>query len=153
MGIAMVKRFLICMMLVFGHVFCVSAMQKQFFLADSSINVQFRTGLQTDLLADILSLFDNAQKSVLVAVSSITEDNIINKLIELQKRGIDVQIIFDETSPHAEDVFQQFLKAGIMPIVNLSNVVGRLMSTAFIVIDDEIVVTGSINLVPEAISP
>ena len=45
----------------------------------------------------LMGLLDNAKNHVFVAMYWLTDRDIINKLIELKQRGIDVQIISDES--------------------------------------------------------
>jgi hypothetical protein len=45
---------------------------------------------------------DNAQKKFFVATNWLTDQKIINQLIELKQIGVDVNVIFDITTPNFE---------------------------------------------------
>lgn len=64
----------------------------------------------------IYNLIDNAQSSIHLMIYHLTDDQVINKLIEAQKRGVEVCIIFDNQTASAGNgkiLFQKMLDAGI----------------------------------------
>jgi hypothetical protein len=95
----------------------------------------------------LMGLLDNAKDHVFVAMYWLTDTSIINKLISLKQRGIDVQIIFDESVDKYKNVdgfVQQLLQNKIIPYV-LPNTPSGIMHNKFVVIDGRFVVTGSAN--------
>ena len=97
----------------------------------------------------LMGLLDNAKNHVFVAMYWLTDRDIINKLIELKQRGIDVQIISDESMTQnknfkLDDFVQQLLQNKIIPYVLPNTQTGR-MHNKFVVIDGKVALTGSAN--------
>lgn len=93
---------------------------------------------------DLYSSLNGAKRQVLVAMYWITDPQIIGKLIQLKKLGIDVKIIFDESSPDSHSLANTFLENQIIPIMRPTSFYG-IMHNKFVVIDDNLVLTGSAN--------
>ncbi len=101
---------------------------------------------------ELFLLLERAKKQVLIAMYWITDDFIIDKLIKTKKRGIDVQIIFDESSKNNINVMNRFLENNIFPVISPSDVQG-LMHNKFLVFDNKIVWTGSVNFTKTGFNP
>ncbi len=105
----------------------------------------------------LFSLLKSAQRQVLVAMYWITDHTIVDKLIELKQRGINVEIIFDESSHDRMRIMNKLLHNNIVPIIFTSEMRGfglerhrvRLMHNKFVVVDDT-VFTGSANFTRKA---
>lgn len=95
-------------------------------------------------LNDLMQHLDRAQKEVIVASYWIFHPTIINKLIELRQKGIDVKVIFDSSTPNNTILIRRFLAADIIPVVaHYSN--EAIMHNKFVVIDDTYTWSGSAN--------
>lgn len=101
----------------------------------------------------LMNLLDNTKKRVFVAVYWITDDPIIDKLISLKRKGIDVQVIFDESVSGIEGFISKFSRNNIIPIVFPSHKVGGIMHNKFLIIDDLVTLTGSANFTKTALNP
>jgi hypothetical protein len=101
----------------------------------------------------LMGLLDNAKDHVFVAMYWLTNQDIISKLISLKQRGINVQIVFDESAnkqnkqKNVDYFIQQLLKSKIIPYV-LPNIQRGKMHNKFVVIDGRFVITGSANFTP-----
>lgn len=115
---------------------------------------------QDKILGPLFSILENARRQVLVAMYWITDELIVNKLIACKKSGRDVQIIIDESS-EGEDYgidLSKFVKVlvaeGIVPIIFPSKTEGiGKMHNKFVVIDGEVVLSGSANFTQAAFNP
>ena len=103
---------------------------------------------------EFLSLLDSARNEVLIAMYWITDQNIVDKIIDLRTRKrINVQVIFDASSLYREELIETFLRHDIQPIVFPSKVTETLMHNKFLVIDNQKVWTGSANFTKKAMDP
>ena len=108
---------------------------------------------------ELFSILDNAKNQVLVAMYWITDESIINKLIELKKKGIDVQVIFDESSGlksknNSISLMKKLLRNDIVPIILPSKPAPTgLMHNKFLIVDNALVWTGSANFTKTAFDP
>jgi len=105
---------------------------------------------------EFIALLDNAKQQVLISTYWITDEFVVHKIIEVKKRGVDVQVIFDESTQTRNDLISNFLKNNIVPIVFPSQqpeADGSLMHNKFLVIDNQIVWTGSANFTKKAFDP
>jgi len=98
-----------------------------------------------------LSKFVDAAKSELLVTSFyLTDQNFIDKLIELKKRGVDVQVIFDSNSTKRSALIKQLTDAGIVPVVSFFRyLTSGIMHNKFLVCDKTIW-TGSANFTAKA---
>ncbi len=103
------------------------------------------------------NLLDNAKQRVLLAMYWLTDDKIIDKLIDLKKKKIDVQIIFDESMDgKGIDIYKlmnKFLNNGIVTLIFPSNEVKGRMHNKFMIVDDNRVWTGSANFTKTVLDP
>ncbi len=92
----------------------------------------------------IIELINNAHSYVYLASFILDEKGIVDSLINASKRGLDVRVVSDsDTMRDYQQVLHRLEDSGIS--VRLDNRAGDYMHDKFIVIDDEIVVTGSTN--------
>ncbi len=112
---------------------------------------------QDDVEAKLLSFLNQARRTVLMAMYWITNDRIIDKLIELKRRGRDVKVIIDESSPDILEVSRILLSGDIIPLIYpsktfkmLSNI--GIMHDKFVVVDNDDVFTGSANFTKQGLT-
>lgn len=96
-------------------------------------------------------LLDNAQEQVLVAMYWLTDHHVISKLIQLKQKGIDIQIIFDESTIDRDALLDNLINNNIFP--HISPKKNGLMHNKFLVIDEKIVLTGSTNFTKTVFDP
>jgi phosphatidylserine/phosphatidylglycerophosphate/cardiolipin synthase-like enzyme len=82
----------------------------------------------------------------------LTDEVVFNKLLELKNKGIDVQIIFDESTPDAIAHHVAFSQNNIIAMVWPKGVSG-IMHNKFVVIDNSAVWTGSANFTSTVLKP
>ncbi len=90
----------------------------------------------------ILNWIKNANKSIHVLIYSFTSDPIGEELINAYKRGIDVRVVFERNQIGRGSEYRRLKEAGI-PVRNDTN--PKLMHNKVMIIDGEIVFTGSYN--------
>jgi hypothetical protein len=127
-------------LLVFGLLNAVPADVNVYFIPDDTNLFQ----------RELLRSFDTAKEKVIVASYWITSQRIINELIRLKQRNIDVQVIYDIETTKQYDPLDSFMSVGIIPIISHFGGEGK-MHNKFIIIDDEDVWTGSANLTASAL--
>jgi len=106
----------------------------------------------------LISFLEQANNQILVAVYWVTDQSIIDKLIDKKKRGIDVQIIIDESTyttfryvdpfAHMNQFLDRYIDFMVYPSQHfkekMSERIGS-MHDKFVVIDNAHVFTGSAN--------
>lgn len=95
----------------------------------------------------VLNFLDEAKKECLVASYTINNPNVIDKLIELKNRGVDVQVITDTTQAagvHEVEAINKLRRHSI-PVFIGRSAKDQLMHAKFIVIDDSASEDGSYN--------
>ena len=100
---------------------------------------------ETDVKSIILELLDKAQSNVVVAVAWFTETSLFNKLLELQKRGVTVDLIitnheFNQQSRNDYSSIER--NGGFFAEIGTDD---QLMHMKFCVIDFATVISGSAN--------
>ncbi len=100
----------------------------------------------------LTTLLDQAKKQVLVAVYWITDDYIVDKLVSLKMKGIDVRVIFDWSTDTNYELLDALIENNIIPIISPGDNYGR-MHNKFIAIDNHLVWTGSANLTKTVLAP
>lgn len=97
-----------------------------------------------------VKLINEAKKSIDIAIFDIEEPNSCQSIIDAHKRGVKVRIVTDSDNLNEKKrpsqprkVIEDFKLAGIPVVDDRRN---AFMHHKFVVIDDEIVVTGSLNL-------
>jgi len=91
----------------------------------------------------MISRIDSAQKSIYIAIYSFTHDGIAGALLKAKDRGVQVKVVFDydqSKNDYSED--EKLSEAGIE--IKRRDGSGY-MHNKFIVIDEEVVGTGSFN--------
>jgi len=99
-----------------------------------------------------LQFLDQAKVKCYIASYSITNPNIINKLIQLHDRGVDVEVLTDKTQAAGK---RERLALAALEESNIIVFAGRsaenaLMHCKFCVIDDHLVEDGSWNFTTSA---
>ena len=117
----------------------------------ADIETFFLPQSQEDIYARLSSLLDTAKKQVLIAMYWLTDEVVFNKLIELKRHGIDVQIIFDDSMTDWRAHLQAFIVNNIIPVVSPTR--NGKMHNKFVVIDNSAVWTGSANFTPKVLIP
>jgi phosphatidylserine/phosphatidylglycerophosphate/cardiolipin synthase-like enzyme len=97
----------------------------------------------------LFALIDNAKSAIYMAIYWITDDSIIDKLIEARKRNVTVEVFFDSTTPNVTTYVSKFLANDIIPIVFPSSQQG-IMHNKFVMIDFKTIFTGSANFTKAA---
>lgn len=95
-----------------------------------------------------LQFLSKARKKVRIAIYGFTDPAITATLIDLYKRGIDVQLLMDKTQAagHTErDQVAALQSAGVPIIIGKSAVHHQLCHVKFCIVDDEWVEDGSWN--------
>lgn len=90
----------------------------------------------------IINLVNSANKSIHVLIYSFTLDSIGYALIDAYRRGVDVRVVFEKNEVKEYSVYWMLKEAGV-PVRNDTN--PNLMHNKVMIIDSEIVVTGSYN--------
>lgn len=93
-------------------------------------------------------LLDEVQNELLVASYFLTDTTVINKLIELKKRGATIRVILDIESYNIQNVVQKLIAADIVPLTSVKN----KMHHKFLVFDRSYVWTGSANITTTALN-
>jgi phosphatidylserine/phosphatidylglycerophosphate/cardiolipin synthase-like enzyme len=99
---------------------------------------------QKEIQKKLFDLLDGAKHQLLIAMYWVTNSTIIDKIIELKHKNIDIQIIFDESSPNSIELMERLLHNGIVPLVFPSRIDTK-MHNKFFIIDNIYVWTGSAN--------
>ncbi len=99
-----------------------------------------------------LQFLDSAKSKCYVASYSITDPNIIDKLVQLHSRGVDVEVLTDKTqaSGRSEQAALAVLKENNIPLFIGKSVDNALMHCKFVVVDDYLVEDGSWNFTSSA---
>ncbi len=99
-------------------------------------------------------LLDATKKSVLMAMYWFTYQPIAHKLIALKKKGLNVELIIDESGLKFSDaIFELLLANNITPLVFPSKKIKGIMHQKFTLLDDNTVMTGSANTTGSTLNP
>jgi len=91
----------------------------------------------------LLGLIDSARETMDIAIYSFTDDDLGRAVVQAHRRGVAVRVIMDTSQRKARGgEYERLVNAGIPVIVEE---VSGLMHHKFMVIDGEVVVTGSYN--------
>jgi len=90
----------------------------------------------------LISVLDSANTSIHAAVYSFTLDNIGDALVRAKQRGVDVKVIVEKTQVSKYSEYWKLMKNNIT-VLNDSN--PDYMHDKFVIIDGQIVATGSYN--------
>ncbi|MBN2147392.1 MAG: DUF1669 domain-containing protein [Anaerolineales bacterium] len=96
------------------------------------------------VLNHLLELVESAQKSIYFMAYSFTKDDLATMMLERAEAGVMVSGVFEESQYYSNigSEFDNFLQAGIAVYLDGNS---RNMHHKVIIIDEEIVVTGSYN--------
>lgn len=97
---------------------------------------------QIDVRKIILEHLDNATKKVFVAVAWFTDTILFNKLLELQDKGVTVEIIITNHEFNKLDYYTIEKKGGFFAEIGNDD---QLMHMKFCIIDYDTVISGSAN--------
>ncbi len=117
----------------------------------ATVETFFLPQSQADVYARLCSFLDSAKSRILIAMYWLTDEIVFNKLIDLKNRGIDVQMILDESTPDFSAHINAFVAHNIIPV--LSPKINGIMHNKFVVIDNSAVWTGSANFTPTVLKP
>lgn len=101
-----------------------------------------------DGLEAYLGFLGQARTSVHIACYGFTEPAVVEKLIELHKRGVKVRILLDRSQSQGKYQSEPVTKlrdAGIEVVIGTSTKAGQIMHHKFTIIDGELVEDGSWN--------
>jgi len=107
---------------------------------DQPIEVLFTK--KDSLNKSLLEYLDHAQISIYAALYDINYQDFADKIIEKKRQGIDIKIVTDSDNQDREPV-KQLIQAGIPIVFDEQN---SLMHHKFLIIDHQIVWTGSTNM-------
>lgn len=96
----------------------------------------------------IRQALDNAKSTVLVQAYSFTSTTLAEALVRVHRKGINVQIILDKSQKAYKYSTASFLAGAGIPV--LIDAVHAIAHNKVIVIDSEIVITGSFNFTKAA---
>jgi phosphatidylserine/phosphatidylglycerophosphate/cardiolipin synthase-like enzyme len=96
----------------------------------------------------IIKELNKAKNSVLVQAYSFTSFRIAEALVNAHKRGVKVEVILDKSRKNEKKSSAPFLSAGGIP-VKIDTTRG-IAHNKIMIIDDEIVITGSFNFTKRA---
>ncbi len=125
------------------------------YIKTSDISVYFSPNNNLEsILADMLR---EAKESIDVAIYDLTNEIIVDALISNHKKGINIRVYIDKNVRPPEQVLIDKLKNNNIPVKvsipsNWTNVNSgfAIMHNKFIVVDQEIVLTGSYNFTRNA---
>ena len=90
----------------------------------------------------LIELIDGAKESIRLAIYTLTHDEIAEALIRAHERGIDVKIVMEREKVDRYSEYGRLKSAGIDVRLDSNP---YLMHNKFMVIDSEVVATGSYN--------
>lgn len=123
-----------------------------FYATTPTVSVETYLTPYQDAEAHFLQFLDAAKSKCYIASYSITDPNIINKLVQLHSRGVDVEVITDKTqaSGRREQAALAVLQENRIPLFIGKSVDNALMHCKFVVVDDYLVEDGSWNFTTSA---
>ena len=96
---------------------------------------------QDDVLSVILSLINSSKKTLNIAIYEIDHPDIVKAIVEAKKRGVKVEMVMDDRM-RKEWAYKRLINEKI-PIVFDDR--EPFMHNKFVVIDSQVVITGSTN--------
>ena len=100
---------------------------------------------QDKVIADkIIPLINGAKSYIYIPIFVITHEELSQAILNAHKRGVDVKLIVDATNSKISRSKVNYLRNSNIP-VKVENYAGK-MHTKAIIIDDEYLITGSMNL-------
>ncbi len=126
------KRFLSLILLVS----CVSERKIE---VGGDIQVYFTR--QDEVLNTLVSLINSSKKTLNIAIFEIDQADIVRSILEAKRRGVKVEIVMDERMKD-EWAYKRLKKEGIKIVFDERK---PFMHNKFVVIDSQVVITGSTN--------
>lgn len=100
---------------------------------------------QEDIKKELFSFLESAEQQVVIAMYWITDASIVDKLVSLKQKGINIKIIFDESSSGHMEIVNKLVNANILPLIFPSARANQFMHNKFLIADSSKVFTGSAN--------
>jgi phosphatidylserine/phosphatidylglycerophosphate/cardiolipin synthase-like enzyme len=126
-------------------VFCLLGLLSLFILADGFaaeiVGIYFAPDKQAH--KPIIALYDGAEKSIHLAIYSLTKDEFAEALIRAHNRGIEVKVLIDRVQAAGKHADDEMLENAGIPLRRSKG--SGLMHNKFAVIDGIIIYTGSYN--------
>jgi len=148
-----IKRLILISLLLCGYAYGMDPGQA----VQATVKTYMLPEQQESANHEFFGLLDNAKHQVLIAMYWITDDFVVDKIIKAKKRGVNMQVIFDEsTLQYSADLVRKFINNGITPIVFPSSAPAAsesLMHNKFLVFDGKKVWIGSANFTKKAFDP
>ena len=91
----------------------------------------------------IIALYDNAEKSIHLAIYSLTKDEFAEALIRAHNRGVEVKVLIDRVQAAGKNADDEMLESAGIPLRRSKG--SGVMHNKFAVIDGIIIYTGSYN--------
>ena len=91
----------------------------------------------------LINLISQARKSIYVAMYSFTRDGLAGALVDAKNRGVEVKVIMEEENAYVQGSDYRMLKEAGVDVRLDGN--PALMHHKFMIVDGELVVTGSYN--------
>lgn len=123
---------------------------KNIVLEDSTILDIYFAPNENILNEAIIPSFQNAKKSIYVAMFYFTNKNILEELVKAKNRGVDVKVIVDASFAKDFSKYIKLMRENDIP-VKVENWAGK-MHCKLAVIDDNITLTGSLNWTNSAVN-
>ena len=100
-----------------------------------------------DAQAPLLELLNSAQKKIRLADYSFNLEPVVQILIEKYKSGVDVQLVLDKSQAGGKTEVPEItqLKEANVPMKIGSSSKGKIMHLKVVIVDDQIVGSGSYN--------
>ncbi len=132
------------------------------FAANSSYEVCFTP--DQNCTQDIINLINSAQTQIRMQIYSFTSKPIARALVQAQKRGVDVQVIYDrsdasdESSANARSDYKKYPYSGfsLQPYLTKNHIAGfidpavGIAHNKVIIVDSQMIETGSFNYTKSA---
>ncbi|MFB8378143.1 phospholipase D-like domain-containing protein [Paenibacillus taichungensis] len=93
----------------------------------------------------LIQTIDSAQKSIDVAIYSLTHPEIVNALKQAHQRGIEIRMIVDRSQSEGKAMNEALKILGSAGISMKTNQHSGLMHLKMIIVDQEVASTGSFN--------
>jgi phosphatidylserine/phosphatidylglycerophosphate/cardiolipin synthase-like enzyme len=91
----------------------------------------------------LINLISQARKSIYVAMYSFTRDGLASALVDAKNKGVEVKVIMEEENAYVQGSDYRMLKEAGVDVRLDGN--PALMHHKFMIVDGELVVTGSYN--------
>ncbi|MEF3280316.1 MAG: FAM83 family protein [Elusimicrobiota bacterium] len=93
---------------------------------------------------NIIKMIDLSQKSIDIAVYSISDNDIYNALVRARNRGVKIRIVTDRLQSTQSQTVRDLYNAGFEPKIS-DGFNGGMMHNKYAIFDEKYVITGSFN--------